>query len=188
MDALALLWFDRGMTNEINEIHSPALPDPGLGPLVRRTVARRSFACLATTSADRRPHAAGVLYQLADGDLWISTLRASRKARNVAATGWAAVSIPARRIPVGPPSTVQLQGRAQLLDLDDPELRRLAAAGRLGRVTGHGELELDGGCFIRITPPRRVPLFGLGMSRLTLARDPLSCGRIAEVDWADQPQ
>jgi hypothetical protein len=98
------------------------------------------------------------------------------------------VSIPARRIPIGPPSTVQLQGRARLVDLDDPELRALAAAGRLGRVTGHGELELDNGCFIRITPPRRVPLFGLGMSLLTLARDPLSCGRIAEVDWADQPQ
>lgn len=157
--------------------------DPALGPLVRRAVARRSFAVLATASVDGRAHAAGVLYALAEGELWISTLRSSRKARNVAANPAVALTVPVRRLPVGPPSTVMLQGTATVVDLDDPDLRRIAATGSLQAITSHGELELPGGCFLRVRLPRRVPIYGLGMSLPTFLRDPLAAGRAALVDW-----
>ena len=157
--------------------------DPSLGPLVRKAVARRRFATLATASAAGRPHSAGVLYGLADGALWISTMRDSVKARNVAETGRAAVTVPVRRLPVGPPSSVQAQTTATVVELDDPGLRQLAETGALGKVTSHGELELDGGCFLRLELPRRVPVYGLGMSLWALIRDPLAAGRVAVVDW-----
>jgi hypothetical protein len=155
-----------------------------LGPLVRKIVAKRRFATLATVSAEGRAHSAGVLYAVADGALWISTYRDSRKARNVAETATVAVTVPVRRLPVGPPSSVQLQARASVVELDDPELRRLAATGALKAVTSHGELELDGGCMLRVELPRRVPTYGLGMSLVTLLRNPVDAARTAEVDWS----
>lgn len=157
--------------------------DPALGRRVHRAVAGRSFAVLATASVGGRTHSAAVLYQLAGGELWISTLRSSRKARNVAANPAVAVTVPVRRLPVGPPSSVMLQGTATVVDLDDPELRRLAADGALEKVTGHGELELPGGCYLRVRLPRRVPVYGLGISLWSVIRNPLAAGRTALVDW-----
>ena len=90
--------------------------------MVRKLLAKRSFATLATTSPAGRPHVAGVLYEIVDGDMYISTLRSSRKARNVADNSHVAVVVPVRRLPVGPPSTVQFQAGAELLPVDDPAI------------------------------------------------------------------
>lgn len=157
--------------------------DPALGPLVRRKVAARHVGVLATASGSARPHAAAVLYDLAEGAIWISTLRESRKARNAAAIGRAALTVAVRRLPVGPPASVQLSGPVEVLDLDHPDLVRLAADGAIDGVTGHGELELAGGCILRLTPGARVPTYGLGMGLWTLLRDPLDAARTAHVDW-----
>ena len=128
-------------------------PDPAT---IRRAIERRSVATLATVSATGRPHAATVLYQCVDDALFVSTHRDSRKARNIADHGVAAVTIAVRRLPIGPPASIQFQSSAAVLANDDPEIVRLAAAGRLDRITAHGELDLDGGCFLRWPPgPRR---------------------------------
>ncbi len=157
--------------------------DPALGPLVAKAVRRRKFAVLATASSAGRSHSAGVLYQVAGGRLWVSTLGSSRKARNVADDPRVALTVPIRRLPFGPPSSVQVQTTGTVVGLDDPELRELAASGALKRVTGHGELELPGGCFLRLDLPSRVPTYGLGMSIVSLIRNPLDAGRVAQVDW-----
>jgi hypothetical protein len=142
--------------------------------LVRKAVARRSYAVLATVSPAGRPHAAGVLYALVGDDLWVSTHRDSRKGRNVATTPHVGLTIPVRRIPFGPPSAVQAQARAEVVDLDDPRVAHLVADGSLKGITAHGELDLPGGCFLRITPNRTVHTYGLGLSLWALARDPLA--------------
>ncbi|MEO1057445.1 MAG: pyridoxamine 5'-phosphate oxidase family protein [Actinomycetota bacterium] len=144
-------------------------------------IAKRSYATLATTSDAGRPHVAGVLYEYVDDALYVSTLRNSRKARNIATTPHAAVVVPIRRVPVGgPPSAVQFQGRAELLDGDSPEIAALVAAGKLGSITGHGELDLPDGCFIRVEMPARLHTYGLGMSLMTLVRDPLGAAGLVE--------
>lgn len=153
-------------------------PDPAA---VRKAITKRSYAVLASTSAAGRPHSAGVLYALADDCLYVSTLRSSRKARNVAASPNVGVVIPVRRLPVGPPSSVQFQTTAEVLDLDDPHIATLATAGRLKAVTGHGELELPGGCLLRIHVPRRVLTYGLGMSLRRLLKDPLDAAGVTDL-------
>ncbi len=153
-------------------------PDP---ESVVRAMGKRSYAVLGTVSPAGHPHAAGVIYQAVGTTLYTSTMVSSRKARNIAANPKIGVTIPIRRLPVGPPSAVQFQGTAEILDLDDPELRRLAAAGQLKAVTGHGELEMPGGCFLRITPGRKLNTFGLGMSLWNLIRDPLNAGGTVEL-------
>jgi hypothetical protein len=123
------------------------------------------------------------LYQLVDDALWVSTHESSRKALNVAANPRVAVTIAVRRIPLGPPAAVHVQATASVVAVDDERVARLVNDGRLKRITSHGELELDGGCFLRIALPARVPIYGLGMSLRRFATDPLAAGRIALVDW-----
>lgn len=166
---------------------APALPD--LAPtghpvrtvpadLVRTALARRSYAVLATVSPAGRPHAAGVLYTMVGDDLWLSTETTGRKGRNLLAHPHVGVTVPVRRLPVGPPATIHFQGRADVLTAADPEVQRLVATGDLKAITSHGELDLPDGCFVRITPGRTIHTYALGMSLWSVLRNPLaSAGR-----------
>lgn len=144
--------------------------------LLRRTITKKSFAVLASTSAAGRSHSAGVIYAEAEGDLWVHTMQASRKARNVADNPHVGICIVYRRLPVGPPYTIHFQATAHLVPLDDPEVARLTGAGHLKKITGHGELEMDGACFVRIRPRPTVHSFGTGVRTLDLIRDPINNG------------
>jgi hypothetical protein len=146
---------------------------------IRKALEKRSFATLATTSPAGRPHVAGVLYELVNDALYINTMRSSRKARNIAANSNVAVCVPVRRIPVGPPSTIQFQAAAEILALDSTEITALVEAGKLRSLTNHGELEMPDGCFLRVGLSPRVVTYGLGMSLSRLMSDPLNAGASA---------
>jgi general stress protein 26 len=143
-------------------------------------VRSRSFATLATVTPDGRPHAAGVLYAYCDDAVYCTTLRNSRKARNIAAAPHVFMSIPVRRVPVGgPPSTVQFPGTAELLQPNDPRVTALHRNGKLKAITAHDELNLPDICVIRIVPSDTMLTYGLGLSLLALIRDPLHAdGRV----------
>ena len=108
--------------------------------------------------------------------LWFHTMTTSRKARNIETNRHVAITVPVRRIPFGPPSTVHFQAAATLLDTDSPEVAEQVSRGELKKVTSHGELQLADGCFIRIPLPDRLITYGLGMSLRRLAADPLNAG------------
>jgi nitroimidazol reductase NimA-like FMN-containing flavoprotein (pyridoxamine 5'-phosphate oxidase superfamily) len=141
-----------------------------------RVIRTRSFAVLSTVSDAGFPHAAGVAYAAVGSTLYVNTERSSRKARNVAADDRVAMVIPVRRLPVGPPFTVQFQGRATVVAMDDPEIAALVAAGSLDGITRHGELEEPDGCSLRIVANGPVHTYGIGVSALAVARDPLHVG------------
>lgn len=143
---------------------------------IRRALAKRSFATLATTSPAGRPHVAGILYELVGDALYINTLRSSRKARNIAANPHVGLCVPVRRLPVGPPSTIHFQATAELLRLDHPDIAALLADGELKSLTGDGELDLPDGCFVRVNPAPNLITYGLGMPLRKLIGDPLSAG------------
>jgi hypothetical protein len=170
-----------GASMQTTQPHPQPIPRPLELPAqaVLEAIGKRSFATLATTSAEGWPHAAGVLYGLAGEHLYVSTLGTSRKARNIAVNPRVAVTVPVRRSPVGPPSTIMFQTTARVLDLDDAELLAAAADGGLKAVTGHGELELPGGVFLQIALPRKAVTYGLGMSLLRLIREPMHASGVA---------
>lgn len=109
--------------------------------MVKRAIERHSFCTLATASATHPPHVTGVVYSTWEGLPHFSILRDSIKARNIGESGRAAVCIPVRRIPFAPPFCVQFQGRAELLAIDEPGMAELLTAGRLKRITSHGEVD-----------------------------------------------
>ena len=142
--------------------------------VVERAIAENWFGMLATTSTANRPHVAGVLYALVGRDLYINTDEASRKARNIADTGRAAVCIPINVAPDAPPLTASFQGTAELLPNDHPQIAELVASGQLAAITSHGELERPGTCMVKITPAGRIATYGIGVSEDDMAADPLN--------------
>lgn len=173
------------MSNSPITSQSPSPPvDPEQEARILEAVQGRAFAMLSTVSPGGFPHAAGVQYaavvppgrRLGDLALYSHTMRSSRKARNVAADDRVAVVIPVRKLPVGPPFTIQFQGRGEVLDMDDPEITDLVAAGRLRTVSSHGELDEPDGCYLRIAPGSTVHTYGIGVSVIGVARDPLHSG------------
>ena len=167
---------DRALGDAVPALVPAAGDDRAQVERTLRAIRTRSFAVLSTVSSAGFPHAAGVAYCAVDSTIYVNTERSSRKARNVAADDRVALVIPVRRLPVGPPFTVQLQGRATVLAMDDPEITRLVLARSLDKITGHGELEEPDGCFLRIVANGPVHTYGIGVSALAVARDPLHVG------------
>lgn len=163
----------RTPTSDVNPVD---LVDPEQARRVRKAVHSRSFAVLSTVSEAGFPHAAGVIYAPVGDELFVHTKRSSRKARNVASDGRVGVVVPVRRLPVGPPFTVQFQGRGEVLAMDDPAITRLVEDGRLKAITGHGELDMPDGCFLRIRPTGVVHSYGIGVPMLALRKDPIANG------------
>ena len=155
---------------------TPNPHDPDQAARVREAIHSRGFAMLSTVSTAGFPHAAGVIYVPIGDELWLHTMRSSRKARNVVADGRVAVVVPIRKLPVGPPFTVQFQGRADIVEMDDPEVTPHIESKALKAITSHGELETEDGCFIRIRPTGIVHSYGIGVSAMAVAKDPLNNG------------
>ena len=143
---------------------------------VLKTIRRRSFCTLATTSPAGHAHSAGVAYAFANNVLWVHTLRNSHKAKNMDSTGRIGVCVPFRRLPVGPPFTIHFQATTDLVPMDDPAVLALVADGSLDDITAHGELAMPDGCFVRIRPLGTVHSFGPGAKITDLIRDPLGSG------------
>ncbi len=175
MDHLDPIRFARGMKKHLTQpIRQATLFSPDYLD-VRRAIAKRSFATVASCSSAGRPHAVGVIYADVDGVLYISTDRSSRKARNIRANPDVFVSIAVRRIPVGaPPSSIQFRGTAEILAVGHPDVVELGRAGALKAIASHGELERPDICLLRVTPGRTIHTYGLGMSLRALAKDPLN--------------
>ncbi len=145
--------------------------------MIRKAIARNSFCTLATSSAENRPLAVGVLYAVVEDLLYVSTLKTSAKVRNLGENDSVAVCIPVRRYPVGPPFSIQFQGRAEICSIEDPEISALIQAGRLKRITSHGELDDPAACMLKISPGPRIATYGFGLSLRELLRDPLHASR-----------
>lgn len=143
---------------------------------IQRVLAKKTFCTLATTSPAGRPHVAGVIYIQADEALWVHTLRTSRKARNIQANGFAAVTVPFRKMPGGPPFTIHFQADAEIVAMDASEARALIESGALKKISGHGALDEPDGCFLRIRPRGRIHSYGPGARTIDLITDPLHHG------------
>ena len=162
--------------NEAKLTTAPPTSDPTQAKRITKILARHSFCIVATTSPAGNGHAAGVVFDWADGALYIHTMRSSRKARNIAANPHVGIVVPARRLPVGPPFTVQFQATAAILSMTDATIRRLLDERKLASTSGHGALEEPDGCFLQITPASVVHTYGIGVPIIGVIKDPLHAG------------
>lgn len=164
------------MTNLIETHPAASTVEPTQTKRITKILARRSFCVVATTSPSGHSHAAGVVFDWADGAMYIHTMRSSRKARNIAANPNVGIVVPARRLPVGPPFTIQFQATATILSMTDATIRRLLAERKLTTTSGHGALDEANGCFLQITPAGAMHTYGIGVRIIDIIRDPLHAG------------
>ena len=146
---------------------------------VLRELRTHDFAVLSTIDENGRPRSAGVSYGVSapgsDLAVYVMTRRHLQKARNIARDPHVALVVPLRRRLLWflPPATIQLSGRAEILDRDDPAGgavfrefwmgRRILAA--YAESSRRGEARI---CFLKITPDPvvRTYMVGYGMWEL----------------------
>ncbi len=154
----------------------PDTTDPKDVERTAHALSHQTFCTLATVSPAGNPHSAGVIYVWAAGSMWIHTMCSSRKGRNIERQPRVAVTVPFRRLPVGPPFTLHFQARAELVAMVDPSVRPLLDSGRLKLIAGHGALDEADGVFVRIVPTGTIHSYGPGARIIDLIRDPLHSG------------
>lgn len=149
--------------------------------LVRTELRTHHFAVLSTVDDDGAPHAAGVTYGTATAGselvLYVMTRRHLRKARDIARQPHVALVIPIehRLLRFLPPATIQLHGRAEILDWTDAAGtavfqsfwlgRRILAAYRASHRRGERRI-----CFLQITIDPVIATYMVGVSPWELRR------------------
>src|SRR5262249_16539721 len=155
--------------------------------LVLRELRAHNFAVLSTVDEDGAPDSAGVNYGVSapgrDLALYVMTRRHLKKARNIAGNPRVAlvVPLPRRLLRFVPPPTIQLRGRAEILDWTDEEGtdvfrrfwmgRRILAAYEKARRR-QGETR---GCFLKMHLGPGSPQYSVGTSVRDLPT-PMSVG------------
>lgn len=141
--------------------------------LVLRELRAHNFAVLSTIDEHGRPRSAGVNYGVSapGGDLaiYVMTRRHLQKTRNIARDPNVAFVIPLRRRLLWflPPATIQLSGRAEILDRTDPAANAVFRDFWMGRriLEAYSESSRRGEtriCFLKITPDPVVRSYMVG--------------------------
>lgn len=155
--------------------------------LVLRELRAHNFAVLGTVDEDGVPDSAGVNYGVSapgrDLALYVMTRRHLKKARNIARNPHVAlvIPLPRRLLRFIPPATIQLRGRAEILDWTDEEgtnaFRRfwmgrwILAAYEKSRQQGETRV-----CFLKITLDPVIRTYAVGHSVWDLRRRMESAG------------
>ena len=155
--------------------------------LVLRELRAHNFAVLATVDGDGAPDSAGVTYGVSapgrDLALYVMTRRHLKKTRNIARNPRVAlvIPLPRRLLRFVPPATIQLRGRAEILDWTDEEGtnvfqrfwmgRRILAAYEKSRKLGETRV-----CFLKITLDPVIHTYAVGHSAWDLRRRMESAG------------
>lgn len=142
---------------------------------------KRDFAVLSTSDTAGTPHSAGVNYGVSQPDrdlaIYVMTRRHLRKARNIAQNPKVSMVIPVTRRLLWflPPPTIQVRGRAEILDWTDEEGIHVFRGFWIGRrilkayqgFHRRGETRI---CFVKITVDPVIHTYMVGSSIWRIAR------------------
>lgn len=142
---------------------------------VVRELSAQHFAIISTVDQQGRPHSAGVNYGASTCEgtvvLYVMTRRHLQKARNIADNPQISLVVPLQRqmLRFVPPATIQLQGRAEVLDWSDVEGTNVFRGFWMGRqILGAYEKSRRAGetrvCFLKITLDPVIRTYGVGHS------------------------
>jgi general stress protein 26 len=149
--------------------------------LVLRELRKHNSAVLSTVDAEGRPHSAGVNYGVSrpgqEFAIYVMTRKHLQKARDIAGNPHVSLVVPLTRrfLWFLPPATIQLQGRAEILDGNDAagtEVfrhfwmgRRILAAYEQSRRRGETRI-----CFLKITPDPVIHTYMVGFNAWELRK------------------
>ena len=143
--------------------------------LILRELRTHNFGVLSSVDEEGQPRSAGVNYGVSapgsDLAIYVMTRRHLQKTRNIARDARVALVVPVRRRLLGflPPATIQLSGRAEILDENDATGNAVFQGFWMGRrilkayadSRRRGETRI---CFLKITPNPVVRSYMVGYS------------------------
>ena len=149
--------------------------------LVLGHMRKRDFAVLSTVGEDGRPSSAGITYRMAGTGrevvVYVMTRRHLQKARNIELNPNVSLVVPLTRRLLWflPPPTIQLRGRAEILDWTDEQGTRAFRSFWLGRRIldayrrshRRGETRI---CFLKITLDPVISTYMIGCNIWELRR------------------
>ncbi len=137
---------------------------------VWRALAKASFAILGHVTASGEPRSSGVVYTTVGRRLYVAVAPDSWKAKQVAASGEVAVTVPVRRggilslvLPI-PPATISFHGSAVVHPAGSPQVRSLGK--ELGSLLP-AERRASA-AIIEIVPEGAFVTYGLGVSLMQM--------------------
>ncbi len=141
--------------------------------LVLGHLRKRDFAVLSTVDKEGTPHAVGVNYGVSrpgrDFVLYVMTRTHLQKARNIAQNPRVSLVVPLTRrlLACLPPPTIQLHGRAEIVDWTDEEGTDVFRRFWLGRriLDAYQESHRRGEtriCFLKIMPDPEISTYMVG--------------------------
>jgi general stress protein 26 len=145
-------------------------------------VRSQHFAVLSTAGRDGAPHSAGVSYGSTqpggEFTMYVMSRRHLLKARNIESDPRVSIVIPVSRAVLTflPPATLQLHGRAELLDWDDAAGTEVFEKFWMGRriLEGYRRAREQGEervCFIKVVPEPQVLTYMVGYRIWELRRN-----------------
>lgn len=141
--------------------------------LVLAELRRQHFAVLSTVDESGTPHSAGVNYGVSEPRhelaIYVMTRKHLRKTRNIAQNPNVSLVVPVTRrlLWFVPPATIQLKGRAKILDWTDAAGNDVFRSFWMGRrilqayreSNRRGETRI---CFLKITPDPHISTYMVG--------------------------
>lgn len=154
---------DRGNSNTIeNSVMAPFTFD-----YLENQLRKKSYGILGTVTPIGRPHSVGVVYGMPPREqpfcLYLITRPILRKARNIRSNPNVSFVVPFPHyfFRMLPPASVQFQGKAEFIPIDDPvATRAFQSSIVLNRSMKHS-LNLGESTFIRIIPDDKIFSFGI---------------------------
>jgi general stress protein 26 len=148
---------------------------------VLRELSAHNFAILSTVDQHGQPDSAGVTYGVsARGGavaLYVMTRRHLKKARNIAHNPRVSLVVPLQRrvFRFVPPATIQLRGRAEILDWTEVDGTNVFRSFWMGRqiLSAYEKSRRKGEtgvCFLKITLDPVIRTYGVGHSIWSLRR------------------
>ncbi|MHA1741335.1 MAG: pyridoxamine 5'-phosphate oxidase family protein [Candidatus Thorarchaeota archaeon] len=150
---------------------------------IERQIRKKIFGVLGTVDNKNGAHCTGIMYGVAPKDepfaLYLLTGAEYKKTRNIRKNPNVSFAIPFPHhwLRFIPDYCIQFQGKAEILPVDDPVAVRsfqskymlrenLKAAEKLAIMTSD-----DRPVFLRITPRKRIHVFGVGISLRTMLKN-----------------
>jgi len=149
--------------------------------MVLKELKRHHFGVLSTVTKDERAHSTGVVYGVSPPgwpiEIYVMTRKKLKKTRNIMGNPNVSFVVPLTRrlLSFLPPSCIQFQGKAKILDWKDEVATQTFKAFFMGRtiLNMYDEMYRRGDhsiCFLRVTPDPTIFTYGVGVSLWEMKR------------------
>ncbi len=154
---------------------------------VEKHLRKKSFGVISVIDNKGQPHSTGVIYVIPKRpnpfEFYILTGTGYRKTSYIRENPHVAfiVTFPHYWIRFAPASVVHFQGTAEILPFSNPVAREAFQQNRIARMNLNSDYEEEEMVFIKISPPKRLNVYGLGISLMEMRSEHTNAGYKVEI-------